>query len=236
MPACLSRIFVPLLVLGACLFAGCTSTELAQLQLHGPYFQPQNRAGVDRLPDTLRRVALLPLHGEQAMVPAEMLATLDGVFASELMHTERFEVVPVTPETLSRLFGARQFSSVDALPHEFLTTLAKELDVDGVLFVDITTFTAYPPLSLGVRAKLALANTAALIWSFDTVFTTADPSVANAARRHALGLGSDNPPVDLSRTVLQSPAHFGAYVAAATFSTLPSRQAKAAAKESPAKE
>lgn len=218
-----SSLFLRLaLAAGAVLLAGCTSSEMAKFAVKGPFFQPANAIGVTRLPPTLHRVALLPIHGG-ADVPADTLAALDAVFASELMHVERFEVVPVARETMDRLFGALQVNSVDALPHEFLGTLARELGVDGVIFVDLTSFSAYPPLAMGVRAKLAETETAGILWSFDTLFSAANPAVANSARRHAAGVGAANPPVDFTRTSLQSPTRFGAYVASATFCTLPPR-------------
>ena len=210
-------------LLGLLLLAGCVNGEYVGPRIRGPVYQPDNHLGDVRLPVALRRVALLPLHGGQ-IVPAESLDTLDRAFFQELVRVQRFEAVPVTRETMARLFGEKQFSSVEALPHEFLATIARDLAVDGVLFVDITSYSAYPPLQIGVRAKLAATASGNLLWSFDTMFSADDPAVANAAKLYAMG-GKKNPRplIDLSSGVLQSPTQFGAYAAAAAFATLPPR-------------
>ena len=210
-------------LLAISLLAGCVGGEYVGPRLSGPVYQPNNHLGDVRLPAKLRRVALLPLHGGPT-VPPESVEALDRAFLQELLRTQRFEAVPVTRETMARLFGERQFSSVDALPHEFLAIIARELAVDGVLFVDVTSYSAYPPLLIGVRAKLAATGDGSLLWSSATLFSAGDPAVVNAARLYAMGgTKGPRPAVDLSGSVLQGPTQFGAYAAAATFATLPPR-------------
>lgn len=210
-------------LLGTLLQFGCANGEFVGPRIRGPVYQPDNHLGDVRLPVSLRRVALLPVHGG-AIVPQESLVTLDNAFMQELLRAQRFEAVLVTRETMVRLFGEKQFSSVQALPHEFLSILARDLAVDGVLFVDVTSFSPYPPLQIGVRAKLAATATGDLIWSFDTIFSAADPAVANAAKLYAMGgKKAPRPPIELSSSVLQSPTQFGAYAASAAFATLPPR-------------
>ncbi|MBI3885838.1 MAG: hypothetical protein HY302_08955 [Opitutae bacterium] len=211
------------LLLGVLAQSGCAHGEFVGRRLSGPVYQPDNHLGDARLPAALRRVALLPLHGG-TIVPAESLVTLDQAFLQELLRVQRFEAVLVSRATMARLFGEKQFSSVEALPHEFLAVIARDLAVDGVLFVDVTNYSPYPPLRLGVRAKLAATATGELVWSFDTIFSAADPAVANAAKLYAMGgRKAPRPPVELSSSVLQSPTQFGAYAAAAAFATLPPR-------------
>jgi len=214
------------LLAGAALLlaAGCTSTRegIADRVKEKTYFTPANFNGEARLPVTLRRVLLLPLAGG-SIVPRETAEATEEVFAAELQKSLRFEVVRLSREECQRRFGAPEFSSVAALPHDFLATLGRAHAADAVLFVDLTAYRGYRPLQLGVRAKLATVEETRLIWTFDEVFSTDDPAVSNSVRRY---FGSSDPsgiPMNPGNTALQSPSKFAAYVAAATFNTLPVR-------------
>ena len=92
-----------------------------------------------------------------------------------------------------------------------------------MLFVDLTAYRAYRPLTLGVRAKLATVDQTRLLWTFDEIFSMDDPGVANSVRKFYHGADASGVPLDPGRGALQSPSKFAAYVAAATFNTLPPR-------------
>lgn len=200
--------------------AGCATPDYNDPARSGPFFTPTNHHGVPNLPPDLRRVMVLPLSVTGVTTP-EMATALDPVFAAALQKEKRFEVVTLTREDCRRKFGVEELSSVAALPRDFMTTLRRDYAVDAVLFLDLTAFSAYRPLSIGIRAKLAGVEDVRLLWSFDTVFSAADAAVANSARRHLLKQDRTAAPADLSPAALQSPSRFGGYVAAATFSTLP---------------
>jgi hypothetical protein len=169
----------------------------------------------------MRRVVLLPVYGG-TLAPVETVAALDPVVMASLQQQHRFEVVTLTREQCRRQFHVEEFSSVTALPHDFLATLQRDFAADGVMFVDITVFRPYRPLGLGLRAKLAtLDGSTRLVWSFDNIFSADDPAVANSARKHFLGSDRGGVPADLSPGVLQSPARFAGYAADAMFATLP---------------
>jgi hypothetical protein len=91
------------------------------------------------------------------------------------------------------------------------------------LFVDITAYRAYRPLSLGIRAKLAEVSDRRLIWSFDEVFSMTDPSIVNAVRHFYMADEYTSAPFDLSTDALDSPGRFASYVADTVFKTLPPR-------------
>jgi hypothetical protein len=205
-----------LLALGS----GCTTPEFTDPARTGPFFKPTNFNGVPSLPSGLRRVMLLPLSGG-GVTTSEMSASFDPVFTAALQKENRFEVVTLSREDLLRKFGVEELASHATLPRDFMSTLRHDYAVDAVLFVDLTALSAYRPLSIGVRAKLANAEDAQLLWSFDTVFSAADAAVANSARRHILKQDRSAAPADLSPAVLQSPSRFAGYVAAAMFATLP---------------
>jgi hypothetical protein len=210
-----------LAVIAALIFsAGCATPVFNDPARGGPFFTPTNHNGVSSLPSDLRRVMVLPLSAGGVTTP-EMAAALDPVFATALQKENRFEVVILSREDCRRRFGVEELPSSTVLPRDFMANLRRDYAVDAVLFVDLTAFSAYRPLSLGVRAKLASAEDVRLLWNFDNVFSAADAAVANSARRHLLKQDRSAAPADLSPAVLQSPARFAGYVAAATFATLP---------------
>lgn len=153
----------------------------------------------------------------------ESLERIDRAVTEELTRTGRFEVVVVPREEFHRMFGPRALSTVDPLPPELFDKMVKGYAADGVLFTDVTAFSAYPPLNLGLRIKLANVADHQIVWATDNLFSAADPAVANSARRHALKLGADRGPGDLSHTILQNPSRFAGYAAAASFEALPGR-------------
>jgi hypothetical protein len=207
----------------AMLLAGCAELQAG---LTPPVAEvrhvPANHLGEPKLPADIRRVVLLPVQGG-ALVAPESLATLDPLFAEALQRQMRFEVVPVSRAWCRRVFGQEEFSSTEALPHNFLAVIGREHAADAVLFVDVTAYRDFRPLAIGVRAKLATVADTRLVWSYDEILSGADEGVANSARQHARSGDRSDLPVSLSPSVLQSPSRFAAYVADTVFGTLPPR-------------
>lgn len=202
----------------ACL-AGCATPAINDPARMGPFHSPVNYIGEPSL-GGLRRVVLLPVCGG-TLAPQETVAAFDPVFAAALQRQNRFEIVQLTREDCLRKFRSTEFSSVAALPRDFLVALKRDFAADGVLFVDLTAFRAYRPLSIGLRAKLATLDGTRLVWTFDDVFSADNPAVANSARHHFLTGDRGDVPADLSPAVLQSPTRFADYAASAMFATLP---------------
>jgi hypothetical protein len=216
---------IVLAALGATILSltgGCeVARTLTDPVLIGPFFEVKNFTGVARLPATLRRVVLLPVAGVPG-VPVETLASFDPVMLAELQRVARFEVVVADPAALERLCDHQRLLSSDTLPAQFLALVCREYGADAVMFVDVTASSAYQPLVLGLRAKLASTD-GTMLWSFDTLFAAGEPPVANSARRHDRQRHPVTDPGDMSYTVLRSPARFADYAAAAAFATLPPR-------------
>ena len=204
------------------LLAGCQTPSEFDSARSGPFFAPNNFQAVARLPVEIRRVVVLPV-ADDGRIPEDTLDNLDTVLQTSLGRAQRFELVPLSRPVCARLAGARAIRSVDALPHDFLTRLIADYAADAVLFVDVTSYSPYPPLALGLRAKLVRTDNGSILWSFDTIFSATDPAVANAARRHWLDTAPAGTPADFSVTALQSPQRFAAYAASAAFATLPPR-------------
>jgi hypothetical protein len=207
------------LALGAlALAAGCMNPAPYDPVRVGPYFTPKNHSGDPTL-GGIQRVVMLPLWIGSGM-SQDLAAPFDEVFVTALQQANRFEVVALTRNECRRRFGVESLSSASALPHELLATLKREFAADAVLFVDLTTYQAYRPITLGLRGKLAHIDGARLMWTFDNVFAADQSPVANAARRHYLHANKDVP-ADLTTSVLQSPGRFAGYAATAMIVTLP---------------
>lgn len=211
------------LLLGAVLLglvSGCTQPSVVSPARIGPFYHPVNFSGVPKLPYGVRRVVLLPAAAGNLM-PPETKDALDPIFATALERQQRFEVVSVSRDELAKTFGFQEVSSTDALPNDFLQELGEKYGAQAVMFVDVTSYFAYGPLRLGLRCKLAEVKSHALLWSFDEVYNTSNPAVANGLRKFNLHNGRGNLPFDMSGDALTSPGVFADYVADTTFRTLP---------------
>jgi hypothetical protein len=206
----------------AVLAAGCMHPPVTDPARRGPYFTPHNYIGEKVMPDSIRRVLLLPVHAGD-FAPPEQAEALDPVFATALGGQMRFEVVTLSREECQASYGVPDISSAEALPHDFLQDLGRKYGADAVMFIDITSYRPYRPLVLGIRAKLSLVSDRRLVWSFDEIFSASDPDIDNAVRRFYLDSGGGAMPLDMTAAALQSPTRFAAYAADAAFKTLPPR-------------
>ncbi len=204
--------------------AGCATQERKPAMQKPVTQAARNFVGEKHLPAGLRRVVLLPVCGGDAAVP-ESAEALDAAFAIALERQMRFEVVTLSREECRRRFGADSLLSAGALPAGFLDEISHDFAAQGVLFVDLTAYRPLRPITLGIRAKLALLDSGKLIWSFDQVFSASDPGVIAGLRAFYAAGGGDRGenPANLPEAALISPSRFGAYAAEATFETLPPR-------------
>jgi hypothetical protein len=200
------------------LLSGCAHPGIRDTARTGPFFTPSNHIGDPSL-GGIRRVVVLPLW-VAADTPPESAEQLDPVVVAELQKQNRFEVVTLSRAECRVRFRAEALMSSSALPHDLLGIMHREFAADAVLFVDLTVFHAYKPLGLGFRAKLVTTQEPKLIWSFDNVFSSDDPAVANSARHHFIDRDR-SVPADLTAAALLSPSRFAEYAAHAMFTTLP---------------
>lgn len=214
------RLFSCLPLLAALAGGGCLHPSFSSHARLGPFFTPTNYVGVAKLPESLHRVVLLPICGNE-FVPPEAAEALDPVFLTALENQMRFEVVTLSRDECQKSFGVPAISSTDALPPDFLQEVGRKYDAEAVMWVDLTAYQGFRPLTLGVRAKLAMVSNRKLIWAFDQIFSASNPAVANSVRRFYLKGEPSGMPVDLTPAALQSPSHFAAYCASTAFRTLP---------------
>lgn len=203
----------------AILFAGCAS-------------QARNVAGVAapenvfsygrRLPNTVQRVAVMPLVCAQprADLP-EGREALSPVLLGELIRTKRFEVVSAGSESLRVRTGRSEWSGAEALPADFFESLRRSYGCDAVLFSELTVFRAYAPISVGWRFKLVDVRTRQILWSADEVFDAPPPSVAKETLSEWCPYYRETAKDDWA--VRNSPRQLGQYAAAQMFATLPAR-------------
>jgi hypothetical protein len=177
------------------------------------------------LPVDLRRVAVLPLAWEGSSTDlSQGGATLEPLLLAGLIQTKKFEVVAVTPEALHHQTGRPSWTGAESLPADFLDSLQRVYGCNAVLFCQLTTYRAYPPLAVGWRLKLVEARTGRILWAADKVFDEKPPTALNQTWHHyvaELGVGHD--PAD-DWLIENSPRKFGEYTIGQVLSTLPNRK------------
>lgn len=201
----------------ASLVAGCQTGKKAVTLVKPP--PPQNYFSSEPIGIPIRRVALLPIYNDK--YPAEQLRLLDTAFNAELTKKSIFEVVPVSRASMESFFGQRQFLSVENLPANLLEKLRERYGVDGIVFTDITHYSPYRPMSIGVRAKLVDAVSGEVRWAFDYIFDSGNPTIAQAAKVYQSRYNLDSLPIaGDGGTVLISPTRFAKFVANQTYVSL----------------
>ena len=198
---------------GGCATLNLHRTAVAVAPPPQNYFAPATQAG------QFRRVALLPM--SSGTFPDQTVRALDAAFLSELSKRGLFEIVPVSRAQMEALFGERQFSSTDTLPADALKRLQERCGVDGVLFTDLTHFSPYRPVSMGVRTKLVAVTTGEIRWAFDCVFDAGNAAVAESAKRFQMTYSNEHQPLTTDGgSILLSPMRFAKYVANETYASL----------------
>lgn len=170
----------------------------------------------------MKRVAILPLAYDTGI--GRYLNELDAVFNAELNKTALFELVRVSREEMTEIFGFDQISSVEVLPADLLVRLQERYGVDGVLFTDITHYTPYRPISLGVRTKLVEVQNGNICWAFDYVFDSGNSNIAEDAKRYYTTNSRKDQAVGFEgRSILLSPLRFAKYAASETYRSMVSQ-------------
>lgn len=206
-----------LLVAGALATEGCQTKKVAYVkpELDAPqnWFAP---SGPGR---TVRRVAILPAC--HSKLPGEVLKEVDFAFNGELSKKAVFEVVPISRSSMELLTDRRELSSVERVPGDFFRKLRDQYGVDAVMFNDLTQYSPYRPVSLGVRSKLVDIESGSILWASDVMLDSGNTNVAAAARAYQKVLGRDSFPVQSDGgTVLMSPRLFAQFAAFSNYASL----------------
>lgn len=212
----------------ACLWlTACTHPERERIvEIVTPTFEPTNFGGIDALPDTIHRIAVMPIHFGKKH--PRLLEDLNPILQSELNKKNVAEIVPIEERYLVHTFNKPALNSTAPLPHDFFELIQQKYAPDAILLTDITHYHAYKPMSIGMRCKLVTALEGKILWSFDMVFDSGDPMVAASAKSFERRYNKIDNPMSVSSSILQSPNRFAKYITHAMFTTFPVRKAELA--------
>jgi hypothetical protein len=167
----------------------------------------------------MRRVAMLPIY--HARLPGEILKDVDVALTAELAKKSLFEVVPISRPEMEALINVREVASVERIPGDLFRKLRDQYGVEGVMLTDLTHYSPYRPVSIGVRSKLVDIETGRIHWASDVVVDSGNGDVAAAARRYQKTLCRDNFPIEGDGgTVLLSPRQFVQFAAYTNYASL----------------
>jgi hypothetical protein len=219
-----SSLLHSLLCLGWLLGAGCAENAQMRRTTAPPYRPTNVRLAPGGWPAEFRRVAVLPMTSNaQEPTSREGVVALESVVLGELRRRAVFEVVTVSREELRAWTGHSAWRQDEALPPDLLARIRQQTGCDGVFFVHLSVYRAYPPLAIGWRMGLMEHAQGRSLWAADEVFDAGSAEVIKAAQNYARQ-NLNQPATDLdSSAVLNSPRRFGQYTAAALFGLLPGR-------------
>jgi hypothetical protein len=204
---------------------GCSALPASTRRSLATPYKPTNvTVRQATLPQTIRRVAVLPLpQSREDDNQAAGASLLQPVFVAELTKRKLFEVIPVSLETLRGLTAGTGWSIDAPLPPELFERLHQLTDCDAVVFASLTVYRPYPPLQTGWKVRLVDCGEHQTWWAVDEVFDAGVESVAAGAERYARTALSLPNPLLADTGVLHSPLRFGQYAANAIAQTLPGR-------------
>ncbi len=209
----------------AIIACGCASSAHKNPFAKQEYYEPQNfRQDSAWLPDTVRRVAVLPV---STLHPEEMTSVsrrqVDGFVGDAIAKTEMFEIIRVTPQQLKALTGKSSWSVEEKLPSNFFAILNERLGCEAVMFSELTVFKPYKPVVIGWKLHLIDSHEPRVWWASDLVFDSGTQAVANSAIKFSQENLSGGIKGASAETILLSPARFGQYTLAASLGTLQGR-------------
>ena len=187
---------------------GCAQLlEQRDASYSGPFHAVANvYISPEGLPANLQRVAVMPLMPGRGNRAAELgVPLIQQAFTEELSRARVFDVVTLTPNRLDTLVGVQALYADSRLPIEFISKIKEETGCQAVLFAELTTFRAYPPVAVGWKLHLFDLETEELVWAADEVFDAGQATVANALRRHIREKLSPNNAAATQLLVLDSP-------------------------------
>lgn len=205
--------------------AGCQNTT----GINNPFkkkdipveYKPANSFGVGFVPQSVGRVAVLPVHHDPATGADPDV--ISSVVIGELNSKGILEAVPVNPTDLQRLSGRKSWNTSDALPPDLFQKLQATYGVDAIIMVDITSFYPYKPMTIGLRSKLSEIQSGRVLWAVDTVYNAGRDDIQEAALDFQKRKSGTPFPLEDSGSVLQSPRYFTRFAAATMLDTLPGR-------------
>ena len=178
------------------------------------WFRPSDGPGL-----LMRRVVILPVYNEK--YTGLVMKDIDDAFLAELSKLSVFEVVSVSRADMETIMGRREISSVEPVSVDFFRKMRDVYGAEGVMFVDLTSYSPYRPVSMGVRCKLVDVAAGRIHWASDALYDAGNENTAMAARAYGVALGRENFPVkEDGGAILLSPKRFARFAAFASFRSL----------------
>jgi len=218
----------------ACFLCGNTACKQISKLNEGAYIGPFYTVGnvymnPTGLNENVRRVAMLPLIPSRGNRDAERgVPFMQPILTEEFSRNRIFDVVTVTPDRLRRLFHRHSIYADEPLPYDFLATIHRETGCQAILFAELTTFRAYPPVALGWKLHLFDLESEELIWAVDEVFDGGQSPVANSLRRHIRRNHSSHGDAATKILVLDSPREMARFSLSQLAPTLMKKNPKVA--------
>jgi hypothetical protein len=196
----------------------CKSVQVVRVpvktELPENWFRPSDGPGM-----LMRRIVVLPVYNEK--YTGLVMKDIDDAFLAELSKLNAFEVVSVTRADMETVMGRRELSSVEPISVDFFRKMRDVYGAEGVMFIDLTSYSPYRPVSMGVRCKLVDVQAGRIHWASDALYDAGNEKTAAAARAFGLALGRENFPVrEDGGAILLSPKRFARFAAFASFRSL----------------
>ena len=214
------------------LLCGATACKQVAKLNNGAYVGPFYTVGnvyetLEGLEPHIKRVAIMPLTSGRGNRDAERgVPQMQAILTEEFSRNRIFDIVTVTPNRMQRMFGKKAIYADEPLPHNFLQTLQRQTGCQAVLFTELTTFRAYPPVALGWKIHLFDLESEKLIWAVDEVFDGGQSPVANSLRRHIRKNHSTHNSAATELLVLDSPREMARYSLSELIGTLMKKNPK----------
>jgi hypothetical protein len=158
----------------------------------------------------LRRVAMLPLAGEQ--LDEQHAASIQGAFHLELGRSAPYELVRLTPEDLDEVYTSEPHRRGSYHPRTLLE-LARRYRVDAVLIGTVTQFDVYPPQVLALDLVLVSCETGMILWTSNVHLDASDALVREHLDWYQRSQAHSGDWEDGVQLTLISPTHFARFAA-----------------------
>lgn len=211
-------------VLAGLVAGGCASTKPLDPKLNSEYPPDNVYVSWPFLLPQVKRVAVLPMATDtRYSIMIEGRNTLEPVLTAELIKSKRFEVLQVTREECLSATGRSQWTGEEVLTSALFASTSNVFGCDAILFTQLTTFRAYPPLAVGLRMKLVSVHTREILWAGDEIFDAGRPEVLSDLHRYKRTQLRTDSPLEDNWIMENSPRRFGQYTLAQLLGTLPAR-------------
>ena len=157
----------------------------------------------------VRRIMLLPFQ-QAAGVEAET-ELIREAFIAELAKIQRFEVValPRNTDENEEIYRSVNRGRISA---EAMVALATRYKLDGIMIGTVTSYRAYLPPHLGLRAKLFSVHSGSYVWGADGLYDAADSRTMDDLEHYQHSFLAEEASMHGVRMNLLSPHRFASYV------------------------